>query len=313
MKEFRVSWLYHYLSSVEDRKICEMYQNKQGVKIFHNDISVESNAVISDLNLKIDKSIFETPVNYLAVNNYRPNIKIEDDSKESKYVLLTSLFNSKLTFDEINEAVRKIEGNADFDVRALVKEYISNDKEEFGFLYEESSSFDKNSLLKDCGIAEPEHFKLVKVLHNMIMTDDKDFINYSLNKIEGFNKSDFHQFLNTLSSYDHYIGIEADGGGDFNKEVLFIKNAQDEIFDIIASTKGQTLFFNTEVKEEMQNLYRSTFGRHLHNVKGEGVIQDIVKSSNFEESWNLLEKRIIVEHIANDVEPSIDNKKKSRL
>lgn len=313
MEEFRVSWLYHYLSSVEDLKICEMYQNKQGVKVFHNDISVESNAVISDLNLTIDKSIFETPVNYLAVNNYRPNIKIEDDTKESKYVLLTSLFNSKLTFDEITEAIRKIEGNVDFDVRALVKEYISNDKEEFSFLYEESSSFDKHSLLKDAGVAEPDNFRLVKVLHNMIMTDDKDFINYSLNKIESFNKDDFHQFLNTLSSYDHYIGIEADGGGDFNKEVLFIKNAQDEIFEIIASKKGQTLFFNGDVKEEMQKLYQSTFGRHLHNVKGEGVIQDIVKNSNFDESWNLLEKKIIVEHIANNVEASIDNKKKSRL
>lgn len=314
MKNYRVSWLYHYIGIIEDRKICETYKNKQNFNLFHNDISVESNAVQKDLNLKIDESIFDLPIQLMAANYYRANLQIEDDSKISENVLLASLFNNKLTFEELEDAIKKIKDNEHFGIKETISAYIEKKPDYFDFLYEESSSFEKIELLKSLNVPEPDFFSTSKILKNCFMNEDEEFIDYSLGKIKSISFNDLKIFFNVLKSYHFYIGKNQ--GGDLNKEVLFMKNATEDILKIVETHKGQKCLFNEDFKTYLDGCYYLTLGVNKHydveQNKNSLIVECLNGIPSFESYWADMEKNIIVSKINQDKNENV-LKKRNRI
>lgn len=293
MKNYKTSWFNHYLSAIEDRKISTIYQEKQKINFFHNDISVENNAVINNLNLKIDDSIFDRPITFMNDKHFRYYFQPKENT--SKSLLLINIFNNKLSLTEIEQSIQKIKGNEMFNLEETLSHYIDNKhKGELSFLYEEASSFEKIALLKKSAIPEPAFFDTIKVLQNCIMNDDADFIQYSLNKIKNPQKGIDEKFLDNFLSY-----IQEGISGFLKKDILFTSNTLDDVFSIIATPTGVDLLLNEKFKNNLNDFYQKTLVKDKEHDKNgndsEQITHYINNIKNIEDRWVLLEKKVITD------------------
>ena len=300
MRQYRVCWLYYYLSEKEDDKIRFICNERQGQgKEFFETLKCKS--VESDLNLIFEESIFYIPVYFMSYEFYRNNKeylrKYESLTKDD--LLLTYLFNSKLSFSEIESNIKNIKGNESFDLKNLLTNFICKESEkDFKFLYEKSSSFEKIEFLRTCGIEEPTNFNTLEVMHNCILNNDMDFIKYEINKICNVNENDFVNFLNDIELYAKY--------NEGKKEAIFVITIIEDIFKIFELKESSDFLTIKNLKVHLEKLHERTIQYYAENIKWKK--EDVIDFKSIKDQWVLMEKNMISKQIINKIKINTRNR-----
>ncbi|HCJ8468875.1 TPA: hypothetical protein NV714_002636 [Escherichia coli] len=300
MRQCRVCWLYYYLSEKEDNKIRVICNERQGQeKEFFE--ALECKSVESDLNLIFEESIFNIPIYFMSYEFYRNNKEYlrEYESLTKDDLLLTYLFNSKLSFSEIESNIKNIKGNECFDLKNLLKNFICKEsKKDFKFLYEKSSSFEKIEFLRACGIEEPANFNTLEVMHNCILNNDMNFIKYEINKICNVNENDFVNFLNNIELYAKY--------NEGKKEAIFVITIIEDIFKIFELKESSDFLTIKNLKVHLEKLHERTIQYYAENRKWKK--EDVIDFKSIEDQWVLMEKNMISKQIINKIEMNKRNR-----
>lgn len=147
--------------------------------------------------------------------------------KNISCAILKTIFQSKLTFEEIEQSLREIKGNDDFLLRNVLTETVDSN-EEWSYLYNYASSMEKIDFLKEKGIKEPEHYDGLKTLKNVILCDDNDYKHYILEKSFDFDEDIINSFIYNVGTSIHNTNV------NLERNIIFFEDTINSIFDFIA-------------------------------------------------------------------------------
>lgn len=318
---FKSISILSYLMDKEEEKFIKIYEEKYQVTLKKDAELFNDDNFKNKIAAKVDSKMLKSSINDCYGSHYGRAFsdlnalswgkfggyeEYESDNAEFKkrplseknitYSLLKTIFQSKLTLEEIEASLREIKGCESFVLKDVLIETLSS-HENWNFLYSYASSMDKIEFLKENKIEEQEQYNPLKVLKNIILCDDKEYVKYILNKSADFDEK-------TINSFIYNIGTSiSNTSKNLERNILFFEDTINSVFDFIAlDLSSQKKFKNIELFIQEAKKYNEYYaGKEvlIRNIEQGGAkvsedIEALVKDfMSIDEKFIAMEKKIL--------------------
>jgi len=255
LSRFKNISVLSYLMEKEEEKFLNIYENKYKAGLKNKAEPFSDDNFKNKIDAKIIPEMLKSTINdcygtnyghdfsdiyaqawgrYAGYEDYKdaraePSERVNRpvSEKNISFAILNTIFQSKLTFEEIEQSLREIKGNESFLLRNVLTDTLDS-SEEWSYLYNYASSMEKINFLKEKGIKEPECYDALKTLKNVILCDDNDYKHYILEKSFDFDED-------VINSFVHNIGMSINNTSvNLERNIIFFEDTINSIFDFIA-------------------------------------------------------------------------------